>query len=96
MATMTDDGAMTPKDRTKTGATRARGEAPLDEKRPNIFKRIWIFITQVVAEMKKVIYPTGKETWTYFVVVVVFVAAIMAFTGLLDLGFGKLNSLIFG
>ncbi|MDY3664817.1 preprotein translocase subunit SecE, partial [Schaalia hyovaginalis] len=62
----------------------------------NVFKRIWIFITQVIAEMKKVVYPTGEETWTYFVVVVVFVAAIMAFTGLLDLGFGKLNALIFG
>lgn len=96
MADSIADGAMAPKDRTKTGATRARSEAAPDEKKANVFKRIWIFITQVIAEMKKVVYPTGEETWTYFVVVVVFVAAIMAFTGLLDLGFGKLNALIFG
>lgn len=88
--------APVPADRTKTGATRSRGAGPLDEKRPNLFRRIWVFITQVVAEMKKVVYPSGGETWTYFVVVVVFVAVIMAFTGLLDLGFGRLNALIFG
>jgi len=46
--------------------------------------------------MKKVTYPTGSETWTYFLVVVVFVAAIMLFAGLLDFGFGKLSALIFG
>lgn len=90
-------GASVPADRTKSGATRARDAAPLDsQKKPNVFRRIWIFITQVIAEMKKVTYPTTEETWTYFLVVIVFVAAIMAFTGLLDLGFGKLNALIFG
>ena len=46
--------------------------------------------------MKKVTYPTGSETWTYFLVVGVFVAAIMLFAGLLDFGFGKLSALIFG
>ena len=46
--------------------------------------------------MKKVTYPTGSETWTYFTVVVVFVTAIMIFAGLLDFGFGKLSALIFG
>ena len=56
---------------------------------------MWTFFLQVIEEMKKVVYPTGSETWTYFVVVVVFVAVIMAFTGLLDLGFGRLNALIF-
>ncbi|WP_115728656.1 preprotein translocase subunit SecE [Actinomyces culturomici] len=96
MADAVADGASAPVDRTKSGATRARGAARPDERKPNIFKRIWIFITQVVAEMRKVVYPSGEETWTYFVVVVVFVAAIMAFTGLLDLGFGRLNALIFG
>ncbi|WP_277063508.1 preprotein translocase subunit SecE [Schaalia cardiffensis] len=86
-----------PADRTKSGPTRARDAAPKEsQKKPNIFRRIWVFITQVIAEMKKVTYPTGEETQTYFVVVIVFVAAIMAFTGLLDLGFGKLNALIFG
>lgn len=91
------DSGSARRDRTKTGATPSRDRAVEDNrKKPNIFKRIWIFITQVIAEMKKVTYPTGNETWTYFTVVIVFVAVIMAFTGLLDFGFGKLNALIFG
>ena len=66
------------------------------DKKPNIFQRIALFVSQVVAEMKKVTYPTRSETWTYFVVVVVFVAVIMAYTGILDFAFGKLTTWIFG
>ena len=85
------------KDRTKTRATRKRDEAGAEkQKKRGLFARMWLFLTQVVAEMRKVTYPTRSETWTYFVVVVVFVTAIMAFTGLLDFGFGKLSALIFG
>lgn len=88
-----------PKDRTKSAPTPTRAAASTsgsEEKRPNVFRRIWIFVTQVVSEMKKVTWPTPNETWTYFLVVVVFVAVVMAFTGVLDFGFGKLNALIFG
>ena len=81
------------RDRTKSGATRKRGAvASQKAKKPGIF----LFFKQVIDEMKKVTYPSGSETWTYFVVVVVFVAAIMLFAGLLDFGFGKLSALIFG
>ena len=52
--------------------------------------RIVLFFRQVVDELRKVVWPTSNELWTYFVVVVVFIVAIMAFTGLLDLGFDRL------
>ena len=85
------------RDRTKTIATRRRDAAVKDKaKKPGFFAGIFLFFKQVIDEMKKVTYPTGSETWTYFVVVVVFVAAIMLFAGLLDFGFGKLSALIFG
>ena len=85
------------RDRTKTSATRKRDDAVKDQKKkPGFFAGIFLFIKQVIEEMKKVTYPTASETWTYFVVVVVFVAAIMLFAGLLDFGFGKLSALIFG
>ena len=84
-------------DRTKNQATRTRQQAEsAAEKRPSFFRRIALFITQVVDEMKKVMYPSKEELWAYFLVVVVFVAAIMAYTGLLDVAFGKLNSIVFG
>ena len=85
------------RDRTNTSATRRRDAAVKDKaKKPGFFAGIFLFFKQVIDEMKKVTYPTGSETWTYFVVVVVFVAAIMLFAGLLDFGFGKLSALIFG
>ena len=74
------DGALAPKDRTKSGATRKRDDRPADKK-PNIFQRIALFVRQTIAEMKKVTYPTKEELWTYFLVVIVFVALMMLFTG---------------
>ena len=52
--------------------------------------RIMLFFRQVIDELRKVVWPTSNELWTYFLVVVVFIVAIMAFTGLLDLGFDRL------
>lgn len=85
------------KDRTKDAPTRARDVAEGHvEEQPNVFRRMWLFVTQVIAELKKVTYPTAAETWTYFTVVIVFVMVIMAYAGLLDYVFGKLNAVIFG
>jgi preprotein translocase subunit SecE len=48
------------------------------------------FLRQVVAELRKVVWPTREMLVTYFWVVLVFVLVIMTFVGLLDLGLGKL------
>ena len=47
--------------------------------------RIVLFFRQVVDELRKVVWPTTGELWTYFSVVVVFIVALMAFTEILDL-----------
>ena len=52
--------------------------------------RIVLFFRQVVDELRKVVWPTGSELWTYFLVVVVVIVAIMAFTGVLDFAFDRL------
>ena len=90
-----DTGKPVAKDRTKTGATRKRDERP-EEKKPNIFARIALFVRQVIAEMKKVTYPTKEELWMYFLVVIVFVAVMMLFTGVIDLGSKEISRLVFG
>ena len=54
------------------------------------------FYRQVVAELRKVVWPTQQQLITYFVVVLVFVVVIMAIVSLLDLGFGKLVFKVFG
>ena len=55
-----------------------------------------LFYRQVVAELRKVVWPTQNQLTTYFIVVLVFVAVLMVLTSLLDLGLGKLAFLVFG
>jgi preprotein translocase subunit SecE len=54
------------------------------------------FYRQVVAELRKVVWPTQQQLITYFIVVMVFVVVVMSIVALLDLGFGKLAFAIFG
>lgn len=53
------------------------------------------YYRQVVAELRKVVYPTRDQLVTYFIVVMVFVLVMMAIVSLLDLGLGKLAFEIF-
>ena len=46
------------------------------------------FVRQSVGELRKVVYPTSEQLIKYFVVVLVFVLFIIAYVGVLDLGFG--------
>ena len=48
------------------------------------------FIRQVVAELRKVVWPTQQQLITYFFVVLVFVIVVMSLVSVLDLAFGKL------
>ena len=54
------------------------------------------FYRQVVAELRKVVYPTQEQLVTYFLVVMVFVIFMMALVAGLDLAFGKLTFAVFG
>lgn len=54
------------------------------------------FYRQVVAELRKVVWPTREQLGTYFVVVMVFVLVMMTFVSALDLAFGKFVFWLFG
>jgi preprotein translocase subunit SecE len=54
--------------------------------------RITRFVREVVAELRKVNWPSRKELLTYTVVVLVFVIVMMSIVGALDYGFGWLVS----
>lgn len=71
-------------------------KTPSAQSKPNVFARMMLFIRQVIAELKKVVYPTRSEMGTYFMVVLVFVCVIMLFIFLIDLGFDALIRLIYG
>lgn len=46
------------------------------------------FVKQSIGELKKVVWPSGEQTWQYFVVVLIFVLFIMAVVAGLDALFG--------
>jgi preprotein translocase subunit SecE len=55
-----------------------------------------LFLRQVVAELRKVIWPTRKELVTYTVVCLVFVLFMVVVVTSLDYGFTKLVFEVFG
>ena len=67
-----------------------------DEDRPGAFGRLGRFVREVVAELRKVIWPTRKELLTYAAVVIVFVSIMLTIVGLLDLGFAKAILFVLG
>ncbi|MDO5533712.1 MAG: preprotein translocase subunit SecE [Propionibacteriaceae bacterium] len=54
------------------------------------------FVGESVEELKKVIWPTWSQVQQYFWAVLVFVLIVIAYVGLLDLGFGWLLLRLFG
>jgi preprotein translocase subunit SecE len=55
-----------------------------------------LFLRQVIAELRKVIWPTRKELVTYTTVAIVFVLVMMGIVTGLDTGFTWLVTKVFG
>jgi preprotein translocase subunit SecE len=78
-----------------------RGSAPLrDERRPGRLRRSVggsrTFVRQVLAELRKVIWPTRRDLVTYTAVVLVFVLFMVAVVSIFDFGFSQLVLRVFG
>lgn len=58
--------------------------------------RVRRYFREVVAELRKVIYPSRRELTTYVTVVVVFVSAMVALVAGMDYAFTKAVLAIFG
>jgi preprotein translocase subunit SecE len=58
--------------------------------------RLSLFYRQVVAELRKVIWPTRRELITYTTVVIFFVLVVIAYVSVLDFAFAKAILSIFG
>ena len=62
----------------------------------NPFTFVLTYLQQVVAELRKVIWPNRKQMVSYTTVVLIFLAFMVALIGLVDLGLAKLVMLVFG
>lgn len=69
---------------------RAKGD-----KKASVWARFVLFVRQIIAELKKVVTPTRQDLISYTIVVLVFVAVIMAFITAIDFGLGKLMFWLF-
>jgi preprotein translocase subunit SecE len=76
------------------------GKKPKTARKPgesrNPFTFVWNFLKQVVAELRKVIWPNRKQMISYTTVVLFFLAFMVALIGGVDLGLAKLVTLVFG
>ena len=83
---------------TETRASASSGPTPARDReaRKPLPARISLFYRQVIAELRKVIWPTRKELVTYTSVVIVFVLVVIAYVTVLDFGFSKAILGIFG
>jgi len=60
----------------------------------NFFQRAMDFLREVKVELKKVTWPTRKQTTGTTIVVIIFVFVIAAFLGLFDFGLSKLVQIV--
>ncbi|MBI1350485.1 MAG: preprotein translocase subunit SecE [Actinomycetales bacterium] len=74
----------------------SEGRGRKDSARGNVFSRLALFIRQVIAELRKVIWPTRKELVAYTTVVVVFVLVMAGIIAAFDYVFTKGVLFVFG
>ena len=72
------------------------GRGRKDRAHGNVFSRLALFIRQVVAELRKVIWPTRKELIAYTTVVVIFVLIMAGIIAALDYVFARGVLFVFG
>ncbi|RFU87690.1 preprotein translocase subunit SecE [Streptomyces triticagri] len=60
------------------------------------FGRLALFYRQIVAELRKVVWPTRSQLTTYTTVVIVFVVIMIAFVTVVDYGFSEVVKYVFG
>ena len=66
------------------------------EQSTNPIAYVYNYLKQVVAELRKVIWPNRKQMGTYTSVVLAFLVFMVALIGVVDLGLARLVLLVFG
>ncbi|MFD9503273.1 preprotein translocase subunit SecE [Streptomyces sp. NPDC060035] len=82
-----DDEAPESKKKTRKGGKRGK-KGPLG--------RLALFYRQIVAELRKVVWPTRSQLTTYTSVVIVFVVVMIGLVTVIDFGFARVIKYVFG
>ncbi|MEU3557475.1 preprotein translocase subunit SecE [Streptomyces fragilis] len=59
-------------------------------------KRLALFYRQIVAELRKVVWPTRSQLTTYTTVVIIFVVVMIGLVTLIDFGLDEAAGWVFG
>ncbi|RII22253.1 preprotein translocase subunit SecE [Streptomyces sp. YIM 130001] len=81
-------------DETDESKKKARKGGKRGKKGP--FGRLALFYRQIVAELRKVVWPTRSQLTTYTSVVIVFVVIMIALVTVIDYGFSEVVKYVFG
>ncbi|MDT0610087.1 preprotein translocase subunit SecE [Streptomyces lancefieldiae] len=81
------DEAPDSKKKARKGGKRAK-KGPL--------KRLALFYRQIVAELRKVVWPSRNQLTTYTAVVIIFVVIMIGLVTLIDYGFSHAAKYVFG
>ncbi|MFI8961459.1 preprotein translocase subunit SecE [Streptomyces sp. NPDC053493] len=82
-----DDAAPESKKKNRKGGKRGK-KGPLG--------RLALFYRQVIAELRKVVWPTRSQLTTYTTVVIVFVVIMIGLVTVIDYGFQEAVKYVFG
>ncbi|MFI8087946.1 preprotein translocase subunit SecE [Streptomyces sp. NPDC086080] len=82
-----DDEAPDSKKKTRKGGKRAK-KGPL--------KRLALFYRQIVAELRKVVWPTRNQLTSYTTAVIIFVVLMIGLITLFDYGLSNAAKYVFG
>ena len=88
---MADSKAAAKKQETKKPAKK-----PANKKKPNVFKRLWKYLVACKGELKKITWPTPKQTTKNFLIVLVVILVMGLFIFALDRGLFALLGLVMG
>jgi len=91
-----EEDSATKKGKKAPAAKKAKKPKKSGDHRANPIVYLYNYLKQVVAEMRKVIWPNRKQMVTYTSVVLAFLAFMVALVGLADFGLTKLVLLVFG
>ena len=91
-----EEDSATKKGKKAPAAKKAKKPKKSGDHRANPIVYLYSYLKQVVAEMRKVIWPNRKQMVTYTSVVLAFLAFMVALVGLADFGLTKLVLLVFG
>lgn len=82
-----DDEAADSKKKSRKGGKRGK-KGPLG--------RLALFYRQIIAELRKVVWPTRSQLTTYTTVVIVFVVIMIGLVTVIDYGFQEAVKYVFG